>query len=247
MKTLSYALIFLCAVIAQSVFFSCGKNETVKTEPPVPEKKQRTMTEDFQKALTPDDVIKLGETGNQRFLSGEQINRDILYEVLHTSKGQHPAAIIIGCIDSRAPAEFIFDAGIGDLFNARVAGNFVNVDIAASAEYACKVAGSKIVVIMGHTHCGAVKSAIDDVKLGNITELLSNIRPAVDSVKNFKGELNSKNYEYVDAVARENVILNIRKLRAISPILKEMEDKGEIKIIGAMYDIETGKVELMTK
>lgn len=208
-------------------------------------KKRRPVTEDFQKALTPQDVLEMGRKGNMRFIDGTQLLRDIKFEQIETSKSQHPVAIVIGCIDSRAPAEFIFDAGIGDIFNARIAGNFVNTDIAGCAEFACKVSGSKLVLIMGHTFCGAIKGAIDNVNLGNITSMLSNVTPAIDAVKGFDGVRTSSNPEFVSAVTRENVILNVKKLRHISPILKEMEEKGEILIAGCIYDIETGKVEMI--
>ena len=154
---------------------------------------------------------------------------------------QYPEAIVLSCVDSRVPVEYVFDKGIGDLFVARVAGNFVNEDILGSMEFACKVSGSKLILVMGHEHCGAVKAAIDNVKLGNITPMLQKIKPAVTNVA-YTGERNSKNEEFVHQVSESNVKNTIEQIRLKSPILKEMEEKGEIKIVGALYDMDNGKV-----
>jgi carbonic anhydrase len=162
-----------------------------------------------------------------------------------TSKAQYPAAIVLSCIDSRAPAEIIFDAGVGNIFNARIAGNFVDVDIAGSMEYACKVVGSRVILVMGHTNCGAIKGAIDGVKLGNLTQLLEKLHPAVEATKDFPGEHTSHNKAYVDAVAAENVRLTQRKIAEISPILKQMQDERQILIAGAMYNVSTGEVTFL--
>jgi len=188
-------------------------------------------------------MILILQEGNQRFVSGEWIDWDYRHEQKDTSAGQSPGAIILGCIDSRAPAEIIFNLRIGDIFNARVAGNVIDEDIAGSMEYACKVAGSKIILVMGHTNCGAVKGAIDRVELGTLTQLLAKIKPAVDAVKDVEGERTTKNSAFVSAVAKMNVMLTMENIRETSPVLKKMEDSNEIDIVGAMYDVETGKVE----
>jgi carbonic anhydrase len=164
---------------------------------------------------------------------------------METSKGQYPAAVILSCLDSRIPVEKVFDLGVGDVFVGRVAGNIVNTDMLGSMEFACKVSGAKLVLILGHTECGAVKGAIDNVKLGNLTELLEKIRPAIDSLSNFSGDKTSKNKVFVDKVTDENVLVAMNEIRKNSPILNEMEQKGEIDIIGGVYDINTGKVTFM--
>jgi carbonic anhydrase len=161
-----------------------------------------------------------------------------------SATGQYPAAVVLGCIDSRVPAEIVFDAGIGDIFIGRVAGNVVNDDMLGSMEFACAVAGAKVVLVLGHTACGAVKGAIEDVVLGNLTGVLARIKPAIPATK-FDGEKSSKNASYVDAVARTNVVLGLGEIRRRSPILEELEKKGSIKIAGAMYDLTTGVVEFV--
>jgi carbonic anhydrase len=163
---------------------------------------------------------------------------------LASAKGQYPAAVLLSCVDSRAPAEVIMDLGIGDIFNCRVAGNIRNVDILGSMEFACKLAGAKVALVMGHTACGAIKGAIDNAELGNLTELLARIKPAVEATA-YNGERSAKNYVFVDAVARKNVELNVAGIRKDSPVLAELETKGTIKITGAMYNLETGAVEFL--
>jgi carbonic anhydrase len=165
--------------------------------------------------------------------------------VRDAAPGQFPKAVVLSCLDSRIPVADVFDRGIGDLFVARVAGNFSNVDILGSMEYGCKVSGAKVILVLGHESCGAIKSAIDNVKLGNITAMLGNIRPAVERAKTFAGNKTSKNAEYVEKVAHENVLNTIENIRANSPILKEMETKGEIKIVGGYYDLHTGEVTFL--
>jgi carbonic anhydrase len=184
------------------------------------------------------------KAGNERFRSGKPQHRDLMREARATSKGQYPAAIVFGCVDSRAPAELILDYGIGDIFSGRVAGNIADEDIMGSMEFACKVTGSKVVLVMGHTACGAIKGAIDDVKLGNLTALLAKIRPAVEATQ-YTGERTAKNYAFVDAVARKNVELTIAKIREQSPVLRELESSGSIKIAGSMYNLETGVVDFL--
>src|SRR5262249_45467667 len=159
-----------------------------------------------------------------------------------TASGQHPAAVLLSCIDSRAPAELIMDLRIGDIFNSRVAGNIENPDILGSMEFGCKLSGAKVVLVMGHTACGAIKGAIDDAQLGNLTGLLAKIKPAV-AATTYSGERTSKNYGFVDAVARKNVELTIADIRKDSPVLADLESSGKIKIAGAMYNLETGVID----
>ena len=203
------------------------------------------LTKEERDKITPDEIIARGKKGNERFRSGKRKDRDLLQEQKNTAKGQHPAAIVLSCIDSRAPVELILDLGIGDTFNSRVAGNIVNEDILGSMEYACAVAGSKLVLVMGHTACGAIKGAIDKVQLGNLTGLLEKIRPAIDATP-YDGNRIANNYPFVNAVARKNVELTVAGIRAGSSVLKELEDKGRIKIAGAMYSVETGVVEFFS-
>jgi len=192
--------------------------------------------------LTPDDIIKHMKMGNERFRKGKESPHDYLAQQKASAKGQYPAAVILSCIDSRAPAETIMDLGIGDTFNARVAGNVANDDILGSMEFACKVAGAKVVLVMGHTACGAIKGAIDNVQLGNLTGLLAKIQPAVEATQ-YQGERSAKNYGFVDAVARKNVELTIAEIHRRSAVLAELEKSGAIKIVGAMYNLETGAVD----
>jgi carbonic anhydrase len=202
------------------------------------------LTKEEQDALTPDMVIQSLKEGNERFMRNDLTARDHSAQVRESVKAQFPKAIVLSCVDSRVPVEDVFDRGIGDVFVARVAGNFVNEDILGSMEFACKVSGSKLVLVMGHEHCGAVKAAIDDVKLGNITPMLTKIRPAVDMV-DYEGDRTSKNQDFVHMVSESNVRNTIEQIRTNSPILKEMEDNGEIKIVGALYDMDNGKVVLL--
>ena len=201
-----------------------------------------TMTREAQAAITPDKAIEMLKQGNQRFVSHKTVKRDLLAQVKQTSKGQFPFAAIVSCLDSRIPPEIVFDRGVGDLFVARVAGNFVNDDILGSLEFATKLSGAKLIVVMGHTECGAIKGACDAAQLGLLTATLANINPAVTAVKGDYKPRSSKNTEFVQAVADMNVTLTMRKLRDRSVVLREMLDKDEIGMVGAMYDISTGKV-----
>lgn len=200
------------------------------------------LTKEQQDALTPDAVIAALKEGNIRFTKNELTARDHSEQVRKSTLAQYPKAIVLSCVDSRVPVEDVFDRGIGDLFVARVAGNFVNEDILGSMEFACKVSGAKLVLVMGHEHCGAVKAAVDDVKLGNITPMLSKIRPSVEQVE-YQGDRTSKNDAFVHMACQSNVKNTINNIRLNSPILKEMEDKGQIKIVGAVYDMDNGLVE----
>jgi carbonic anhydrase len=199
-----------------------------------------TLTREIQARIEPYDAVVRLKEGNTRFLSNREAERDLLSQVQQTGNGQFPFAAVLSCIDSRVPAELVFDQGIGDIFNVRVAGNIVNEDILGSLEYSCKVAGSKLILVLGHTRCGAVTSACKHVELGNITPLLKKIQPAVSSV--VKGDLSP---DLIEEVAVKNVQNSIDQIRKDSPILKEMEDKGEISIAGAIYDVTTGAVEFL--
>ena len=200
------------------------------------------MTREAQQAITPDEALAMLKGGNQRFLDGKMVNRDYVAQVKQTSRGQFPFASIVSCLDSRIPPAIVFDRGVGDLFVARVAGNFVNDDTLGSLEFASKLAGSKLIVVMGHTECGAVKGACDGAQLGLLTTTLANINPAVNAVQGDYKPRSSKNPDFVQAVAEKNVHLTMQKLRDRSIVLREMIDSGEIGLVGAMYDVATGQV-----
>jgi carbonic anhydrase len=200
------------------------------------------LTKAQRDKLTPDDILTLMKSGNKRFYTGKRENQNFLAQQRATAAGQYPAAVLLSCIDSRAPAETIMDLRIGDIFNSRVAGNVENPDILGSMEFACKLAGAKVVLVMGHTACGAIKGAIDNAELGNLTGLLAKIKPAVEATT-YSGERTSKNYAFVDAVARKNVELTMANIRRDSPVLAEMEASGAIRISGAMYNLETGVID----
>ncbi len=195
--------------------------------------------------MTPEQIIETMKRGNARFRMGVRKPRNYLREQRASATGQFPAAVLLTCIDSRAPAEVIMDLGIGDIFNCRLAGNIENADILGSMEFACKLSGAKVVLVMGHTACGAVKGAIDNAELGNLTGLLARIKPAVEATR-YTGERSAKNYGFVDAVARKSVELTVANIRKDSPVLAELETKGTIKITGAMYNLATGAVEFFS-
>src|SRR5262245_27057365 len=200
------------------------------------------LTKAQRDKLTADDIIALMKKGNQRFRAGKESPHDYLAQQRASAKGQYPVAVILSCIDSRAPAETIMDLGIGDCFNARVAGNIANDDILGSMEFACKVAGAKVVQVMGHTACGAIKGAIDQVQLGNLTGLLDKIRPAVEATQ-YEGERSATNYAFVDAVARRNVEMTTSDIRRRSAVLADLEASRAVRIVGAMYNLQTGLVD----
>jgi len=204
-----------------------------------------SLTKEQRDSMTPLQVIDELKKGNERFRTGKLTPRNYLAEKRSSAGGQYPAAVILGCVDSRVPAEIIFDVGIGDTFNGRVAGNVVNDDLLGSMEFACAVSGAKLVLVLGHTSCGAVKGAIDDVVLGNLTGLLARIKPAIPETK-FEGEKSSKNPAYVDAVARTNVAVALENIRRRSPVLTDLEKKGSIQIIGAMYNLANGAVDFVS-
>lgn len=220
---------------------SFAADEHGGTVTPAPYKPGVTMTQSVQAGITPEKAITILKAGNERFQTGKPIKRDLKKLVQQTALGQYPFASIVACIDSRSGPEIVFDQSIGDLFVARVAGNVANEDVIGSLEYASKVAGSRVIVVLGHTNCGAVKGACDGVKMGNLTGLLSKIQPAVDSAKT-TGERNSKNHQFVDDVTEINVDDTIKTIREKSPILKEMEAQGKIKIVGAVYDTANGQI-----
>ncbi|MFD1560102.1 carbonic anhydrase family protein [Paraburkholderia silviterrae] len=200
------------------------------------------LTKAQRERMTPEQIVDVMKQGNVRFQHGERKARNYLREQRASASGQYPAAVLLSCIDSRAPAEVIMDLGIGDIFNCRVAGNVENNDILGSMEFACKLAGAKVIVVMGHTACGAIKGAIANVDLGNLTGLLDRIKPAVQATT-YEGDRSASNYTFVNAVARKNVEMTIANIRQNSPVLAALETQGTIKIVGAMYNLETGAVE----
>jgi carbonic anhydrase len=207
--------------------------------------KEKVLTAAEQQALTPDIVIQSLKEGNRRYMNNDLTERNHSALVRDAVAGQYPKAVILSCLDSRVNVEDVFDRGIGDLFVARVAGNFVNEDILGSMEFGCKVSGAKLILVMGHESCGAIKAAIDDVKLGNITAMLTKIKPAVEKSQDFAGEKTSANSDFVDRVAKQNIANTIENIRLNSPILKQMEDNGEIKIVGAYYNLRTAEVAFL--
>ena len=204
------------------------------------------LTKEQRDRMTPGQVLDELKKGNQRFQSGKMVQWDYRDQQRTSAAGQFPAAVILGCIDSRAPAELIFNVGIGATFNARIAGNVVNDDLLGSLEFSCAVAGAKVILVLGHTACGAIKGAIDDVEMGNLTGLLARVKPAITATS-YEGQKSSKNYAYVDEVARTNVRLGLDQIRRRSPLLADLENKQTILIAGAMYTLTTGLVEFLTK
>lgn len=202
----------------------------------------KTLTKEMQTAITPPMALELLKEGNKRFVNNLKMNRNLLQQANETSDGQHPFAVILSCIDSRTSAELIFDQGLGDVFSVRIAGNIINEDILGSMEFACKVAGSKIIVVLGHTKCGAIKGACDHVEMGNLTALLQKIKPAVDGETATKENRNSANSVFVENVSTINVKRTVKAIMERSPILKEMIESGQIGIVGGTHDIATGEV-----
>ena len=238
------------AVLTATVLFSC--NQATKTETATTQKTEETkqvvshvMTKEQQEKLTAEEVLQDFMDGNKRFQAGDKTIRDHSEMVRKAAPGQFPKAVILSCLDARVPVEDVFDQGIGDIFVGRVAGNIINEDLLGSMEFACKVAGAKLILVMGHKDCGAVKGAIDDVQLGNITALLAKIKPAVNMSQAFTGEKSTKNPDFIEHVSENNVKYALQQIRERSPILKEMEDKKEIKIVGAFYDLTTGNLEFI--
>lgn len=200
------------------------------------------LTKEQRDKMTPDEIIESLKRGNQRFRDGKGEQHDYLAQKVASQTGQFPMAVILSCIDSRAPAEILLDVGIGETFNSRIAGNIQNNDILGSMEFACAVAGAKVILVMGHTGCGAVRGAIDNAKLGHLTALLKKIKPAIDKTV-YQGDRSGKNDDFVNAVAKSNVALTIEDIRKNSPVLKQLEEAGKLKIVGSMYNLGGGKVE----
>ena len=203
------------------------------------------LTKTARDALRPSEIIARLKSGNERFRSGKKQHRDFLEELKRTAGGQWPEAVILGCIDSRAPAEIIFDQGLGDIFNCRVAGNVENADMLGSIEFATKLAGAKVVAVLGHSACGAVKGAIAQAELGSLTQLLAKIRPAFAQTT-FSGKRTADNPEFVDAVARRNVQLTVARLRKGSAYISQLEKSGDIELVGCFYDLSTGNIEFLS-
>ena len=203
----------------------------------------KTLTKEMQNAISPTMALNLLKDGNKRFVNNLKINRNLLQQANDTSDGQHPFAVILSCIDSRTSAELIFDQGLGDIFSVRIAGNIVNEDILGSMEFGCKVAGAKIIVVLGHTKCGAVKGACDNVALGNLTGLIEKIQPAVDQEMSTTDNRNSSNSTFVENVAELNVSLSVKNILLKSPIIAEMVKNEEITIVGGVHDISSGEVK----
>ncbi len=245
-------MIKLFTLYALSVFaISCSEKKS-PTSIDDPEKieeslnivlKEKVFSEEEQQRLSPDTVLQSLISGNVRFKSNTLTARNHSSQVRQSVFGQFPKAVILSCLDSRIPVEDVFDKGIGDLFVARVAGNFANPEILGSMEFGCSVAGAKLVLVMGHQHCGAVKASIDNVQIGNIASLSNGIKPAVEMAADYTGEMSASNDPYVHYVSKKNVLHTVDFIRKNSPILKDMEDKGLIKIVGAMYQMQTGNVE----
>ena len=204
-----------------------------------------TQTRESQEAITPDMALRMLKAGNTRFVEGRTRRRDYRKQVQATASGQFPFAAIVGCMDSRASNELIFDQGIGDLFSQRIAGNYIDDAILGGLEFACAVSGAKLIVVVGHTECGAIRGACDNVVLGNLTQTLANIKPAVDAVPGYTANRTSRNGAFVQAVATQNVILGLERIRKQSPVLRDLVDKGTVGLTGAMYDVHTGRATFL--
>ena len=234
----------LCVIAAALVMAGCccpknsGTTTAAAATPP---------TKQTQSAMTPEAALAELKAGNARFVSGHPLHRDNAADVKATSSGQYPFAVVLSCIDSRQPVEIVLDQGIGDIFSARIAGNVLNNDILGSMEFACKLSGAKLIAVIGHSNCGAIKGAIDDAQLGNLTGLLAKIKPAMDTVPSDVQPRTSKNHDFVDQVAEANVRLVMQEIRERSPVLREMIDSGQIGLVGGMYDISTGQVHFFDK
>ncbi len=228
------------------------KTLAVPAQTPIPGKKRFdniavTQTKESQKAMTPERALQLLEDGNERFITGELVNRDLRAQIKATSEGQYPFATILSCQDSRTSSDLLFDLNKGDAFSLRIAGNVVNEDILGGMEFGAKAAGAKLIAVIGHTKCGAIYGACDNVKMGNLTGLLDKIKPSITDVPMSITPRDSKNPKFVDAVTQANVRYQMRQIREKSPLLKEMIDKGEVALVGGIYNISTGKVQFFEK
>jgi carbonic anhydrase len=204
--------------------------------------KMKTFTKDTQEELTPELALEILKKGNERFVNNLQAHRDLLQQANETSSGQFPFAAILSCIDSRTSAELIFDQGLGDIFSIRIAGNILNNDILGSMEYACKIAGSKLIVVLGHTKCGAIEGACNNIEMGHVTGLLNKIKPAIAIETETKSDRNASNRTFVNNVTKNNISLSVKKVKEQSPLLLEMEQQKKIKIVGGLYDLDKGTV-----
>ncbi len=238
-------IVIVTACLISVLWSGCTQDQRPATTADVKPLVERVLTQEEQNALTPDEVFELLKEGNGRFVSGTVTSRDHSKQIRDAANGQFPKAVILSCIDSRVPVEDVFDRGIGDIFVGRVAGNFENTDLLGSLEFACSVSGSKLVLVLGHENCGAIKGAIDGVELGNITSMLENIRPAIEYFSGYEGDKTSQNEEFVHMVAEQSIRITIEDIRQDSPILREMEENGDIKIVGGMYDMNTGQVSFL--
>ena len=228
------------------ILYTCNTNKSHQTVITTQVETVKTVLSKQERAkLTPDQILEDFKEGNNRFRNNNSTQRDHSAQIRNSAVGQFPKAFVLSCVDSRIPVEDIFDQGLGDVFVGRVAGNFINEDLLGSMEFACKVAGAKLILVMGHQHCGAIKGAIDNVKLGNLTNLLSKINPAIAMSQDFTGEKKSSNENYVRLVSQNNVKNAINNIRLKSPVLREMEAKGEIKIKGAFYTLTKGELIIL--
>lgn len=240
------ALLAIVTALLSACASSSRHSAEAGSNPAVIQELSAPMTRDRQARVTPDIALQRLRDGNHRFVHGQMLPRDLPAQVKVTGHGQFPFASVVTCIDSRAAPELVFDQGVGDVFTARVAGNIVNQDILGSLEYAAKVAGSKLIVVLGHSHCGAIKGACDDVKMGNLTGLVEKIKPAVSAIPRDGSPRNSANHEFVEKVAEANVELTVHNLLEGSPLLKDMVRNNQIAVVGAMLDVETGEVHFLT-
>ena len=245
MKNIKSYFVYTILAVFTFTGLACTSNESNSQMNDEQELVGTVATSESQASMTPDQILQGLKDGNERYVNNNLTPRDYPAQVRATATGQFPEAVIISCIDSRVPVEQVFDKGVGDVFVARVAGNFVNEDILGSTEFGTAVAGSKVVIVMGHEHCGAVKAAIDEVERGNITAMLDKIEPAVDMTEDFEGDQTSENSEYVTNVVNNNVLNTIAEMRENSPIIAELERNGDIVIAGAFYDLDTGRVTFL--
>jgi carbonic anhydrase len=228
----------LLPAIAVSIVVSLGAGPGRSQQEPQP----KTQTKESQAALTPKQALALLKAGNKRFVEGKLLNRDFREQAKVTSLGQFPYAVILSCQDSRTSSEILFDLNKGDAFSIRIAGSIINEDVLGGMEFGAKLSGAKVIAVIGHNECGAIKGAVDNAQLGNLTALLSKIRPAIEAIPSSVEPRNSKNKTYVEMVAKQNVLLAMRQIRERSPVLKEMIDSGQIMVVGGMFDLETGSV-----
>ena len=241
MKTTLNRIKLFVGILAAALIIGCQSSQPTMSGTGTPAMAP-VQTKASQAAMTPQQALAELRDGNARFVAGTPLHRDFPAQVAATASGQYPFAVVLSCLDSRQPIEIVLDQGIGDIFSARVAGNVLNDDILGSMEFACKVSGAKLIAVIGHSNCGAIKGAVDDVELGNLTGLLTKIKPAIDAVPADVQPRTTQNSAFVDQVSEANVRLVMKEIRERSPILREMLDKGEIGLVGGMYDLTTGGV-----